>query len=155
MLAVGDTAPPIDAKTSQGTRFVLSDQDALCTVIYFFPKAFTPGCTKETGYFRESYAEIALAGATIVGISTDDERTQCDFADSLRAPFPLIPDKDQAISRAYDVLWPIIGLARRITYVVGRARIIEAVFHHELAIREHRDDVLRFVNDKFRATRAH
>jgi len=153
MLRVGDAAPAIDAVTSLGTRFVLSQQEGLCTVVYFFPKAFTPGCTKETKHFRDNHVELALAGAAIVGVSTDDLATQCSFAQSLEAPFPMIPDADHAISRAYEVLWPLIGLARRITYVVSPAGIIEAVFHHELKVEEHRNDVLRFVNQKFRAVR--
>src|SRR4051794_39192784 len=117
MLRVGDTAPPIDAVTSLGTRFVLAAQDGLCTVVYFFPKAFTPGCTREAKYFRDNQIELELAGASVVGISTDDNATQCRFAASVEARFPLIADADHAISRAYDVLWPIIGIAHRITYV--------------------------------------
>ena len=153
MLNVGDTAPEIDAETSDGSRFTLSKQDGLCTVIYFFPKAFTPGCTGETKRFRDNYAEIALAGANIVGISTDDNTTQCRFAESIRAPFPMIGDHDQRISRAYDVLWPLIGLTRRVTYVIGPDRVIQAVFRHEINIEQHRDDVLRFINERFLATR--
>lgn len=153
MLRVGDAAPAIDAATSLGTRFVLAEQEGLCTVLYFFPKAFTPGCTKETKHFRDNHVELSLAGATVVGVSTDDLATQCSFAQSLEAPFPMIADGDQAISRAYQVLWPLIGLARRVTYVVSPERVIEAVFHHELNVEEHRNDVLRFVNQKFRALR--
>jgi peroxiredoxin len=143
MLKVGDLAPAIDAMTSSGTRFVLADQSGLCTVVYFFPKAFTPGCTVETKSFRE------IAGAAVVGISTDDLATQCDFARSIKTPFPMIGDKDSVISRAYGVLWPLIGVAKRVTYVINPAQQIEAVFHHELDVKSHRDDVLRFVNTKF------
>ena len=163
MLKVGDTAPPFDAEGSDGKRFVLYDQPGLCTVIYFFPKAFTPGCTAETKRFRWNYAELALAGAGVVGISTDDGNTQCDFAKSLKVPFPIVGDADKSICRAYDVLWPLIGVAHRVTYVVappaGDApgapprRVVEAVFHHEINITAHRDDVLRFVNAKFQAAR--
>ena len=128
MLRVGDQAPQIDAPTSLGTR--------------------------ETKYFRDNHVELLLAGATVVGVSTDDLATQCSFAESLRAPFPMIADADQSISRSYDVLWPIVGLARRVTYVVSPQRVVEAVFHHELKVEEHRNDVLRFVNQKFRTARA-
>ncbi len=164
MLKVGDTAPPIDAVGSDGKRFVLyAQEDSLCTVIYFFPKAFTPGCTAETKEFRKHYTELTLAGATLIGVSTDDLDTQCRFAGSLAAPFPMLGDNDRAICRAYDVLWPIIGFAHRVTYVVGAPAkgaanggprcTVEAVFKHELDIGAHRDDVLRFVDAKFRARR--
>lgn len=150
MLRVGDKAPPIDATTSLGTRFVLSEQDGLCTVIYFFPKAFTPGCTAETKMFRDNYVELMFAGANLVGVSTDDERTQCDFASSTRAPFPILPDAGRKICKDYDVLWPVLGVARRYTFVVGPGLVIDSVFHHELQVGRHRDDVLRRVNELFK-----
>ena len=149
MLKVGDRAPAIDAMTSSGARFVLAAQDGLCTVVYFFPKAFTPGCTVETKSFRDNHVELEIAGATVVGVSTDDLATQCNFARSIKTPFPMIGDNDSSISRAYDVLWPIIGVAKRVTYVINAQQQIEAVFRHELDAKRHRDDVLRFVNTKF------
>jgi peroxiredoxin Q/BCP len=178
---VGDIAPPIDAVGSDGARFALYQQTSLCTVIYFFPKAFTPGCTVETKEFRKHYVELELAGASLVGVSTDDRETQCRFASSLDAPFPMLGDHERAICRAYDVLWPLIGVAHRVTYVVtpppprlvsapmahatlqspgvpakealSPAWTVEAVFHHELRIGAHRDEVLRFVNAKFQNAR--
>lgn len=159
MLKVGDAAPGIDATGSDGKRFVLFDQPGLCTVIYFFPKAFTPGCTAETRDFRRNFVELDLAGASVVGVSTDDGTTQCNFAESLGVPFPILGDPKREVCRAYDVLWPIVGLARRVTYVVGRppggapGRVVEAVFHHELRVDAHLDGVLRFVNGKFASSR--
>ena len=154
ILKVGDVAPEIDAAASDGHRFVLSQQTGLCTVVYFFPKAFTPGCTGEAKRFGDNYNEILLAGAQIVGISTDDADTQCRFADSLRAPFPMIGDADRSIARRYGVLWPLIGLPRRVTFVINPQRIIEAVFRHEIRIVLHRDEVLRFIHTKLQARQA-
>ena len=152
MLQPGDTAPDIDALANDGQRFRLRDQvSKLCTVIYFFPKAFTPGCTKETRRFRDNYAEITIAGAAIIGVSTDDHDTQCRFAESLRAPFPMIGDHDRKISTAYGVLWPLIGRPRRITFIVNPLRTIDAVFQHEVQIGKHLDDVLLHVDRLFRA----
>jgi peroxiredoxin len=160
MLKVGDVAPPIDTVATDGKRFALYEQAGLCAVVYFFPKAFTPGCTVETREFRKHYVELELAGASLVGVSTDDADTQCRFASSLAAPFPMLADSDRSICRAYDVLWPIVGVAHRVTYVVapgadgtGRWRV-EATFHHEINIGAHRDEVLRFVNSKFRAVQS-
>ena len=154
MLKAGDLAPEIDAIASDGRRFRLSAQGTkLCTVIYFFPKAFTPGCTKETIRFRDNFAELELAGAAVVGISTDDHQTQCAFADSLRAPFPMIADADKRISTAYGVLMPLIRVPRRVTFVVNPLRTIDAVFEHNVQIARHRDDVLLHVDRMFRAKR--
>jgi thioredoxin-dependent peroxiredoxin len=153
MLKPGDTAPEIDAITTRGERFVLSQQPGLCTVAYFFPKAFTPGCTKETKSFSHHHNELSLAGASLVGISTDDDRTQCRFAESMGLPFPLIADADKAISRAYDVLWPLVGVAQRVTYVIA-GRLVLAAFRHELAVGKHSEDVVRFVDRIYRANRS-
>jgi len=153
-LNVGDTAPEIDAQATTGERFVLSRADHLCTVLYFFPKAFTPGCTRETQLFRDNYAEVALAGGQIVGISTDDHTTQCAFASSTHATFPLIADPDGTISRAYGVLWPVIARPQRVTFIVERGRKILARFRHEIRIGKHKDEVLLFVDALFRSRQA-
>ncbi len=122
-------------------------------VLYFFPKAFTPGCTVEAQLFRDNHAEIALAGASIVGVSTDGQKTQCRFAEAHKVPYPMIADRDRGVCRAYDVLWPIVGIARRITYVISPAMEIAAVFHQELQARKHRHDVRAFIHARFRAAR--
>jgi len=146
LLKVGDIAPEIDATTSAGAKFRLSDQNGLCTIVFFFPKAFTPGCTIETRRFRDNYAELALLGAKIVGVSTDDHDTQCLFAKEMRTPFPMIGDGGKGIARAYGVLWPILERAMRVTFVVDSSRRIVAVIHHEIAIVQHRDEVLRVID---------
>jgi peroxiredoxin len=155
VLKPGDNAPDFDARDSSGNRFRLAEQATkLCTVIYFFPKAFTPGCSRETKRFRDNYAELGQAGATIVGISTDDHDTQCRFAESLRAPFPMIGDHDKKIATAYGVLWPVLGRPRRVTFIVNSRRIIEAAFQHELQISKHLDDVLQHV-ERMQRDRSH
>jgi len=155
MLAVGSQAPEIDAPTSAGSRFRLSEQGGrACTVLYFFPAAFTPGCTRETKEFAHNYNELQMMGAALAGISTDDHDTQCKFADSLHAPFPMIGDSDGAITKAYDVRWPVIGRAQRVTYVVSHEMKILAAFHHEIQIGKHLEDVLLFVDELSRRRRA-
>ena len=153
MLKVGDIAPEIDAVTNTGERFVLSESPAICTVVYFFPKAFTHHCTMEAQTFSANHNELLLAGAAIVGISTDKSETQCEFARSVGASFPMIPDVDRRIARSYGVLWPIVGMARRVTYVVSAPRELVAKFHHEFAVDQHRDGVLSFVHAYTEAVR--
>jgi peroxiredoxin len=155
VLQPGDTAPEIDAPASDGTRFSLAAQSTrLCTVLYFFPKAFTPGCTAETRRFRDNYPELTLAGATLVGVSTDDHESQCAFAESLRAPFPMIGDEGKVIATAYGVLWPLLGRSKRVTFIINPLRTIEAVFRHEVQIAKHNDDVLRYVDQMYRGRRS-
>jgi thioredoxin-dependent peroxiredoxin len=126
MLRVGDIAPEIDVVATDGERFVLSEGSL--TVVFFYPRAFTTGCTAETENFREHRNEIVLAGARLVGISTDGEDTQCRFAKELGLPFPLIADRS-GIARAFGVAF-LIGFARRVTFVIGPERRVEAVFQH-------------------------
>lgn len=145
MLKVGDRGPNFRAIATDGHSFELSKRLGLCTVVFFFPRAFTPGCTREAKGFASDHVELQLAGANIVGISSDDQSTQCRFAESLKLPFPLIADNDLAISKAYHVKWPLLRVAQRVTYVLGRSRRILGAWHHELAIDRHRHEVLRCV----------
>lgn len=148
MLRVGDAAPEIDLPASDGSRFRLSDRRGKYTVIYFFPKAFTPGCTAETGCFRDSRAEIVALGADVVGISNDLPEIQEKFAASLRVDFPMVGDAAGKVVRAYGVAWPLIGFARRATFIVGPTQTIEAVFWSELDATKHIDDVTSFLKRK-------
>lgn len=154
MLKAGATAPEIDTVTTEGSRFRLSRQRGLCTVVYFFPKAFTPGCTAETKRFRDNFNELLLADVSVVGISTDDRDTQCRFASELKTPFALIADPERSICRAYDVLWPLLGVAQRVTYVIGPERVILAAFRYELMVNQHGDEVMRFVHQHLQSVRA-
>jgi thioredoxin-dependent peroxiredoxin len=154
MLNVGDTAPDIDATATNGQRLILSESRKPYAVVYFFPKAFTPDCTREAALFRDNYAELTLVGAEVVGISTDSLDTQCKFAEKMKVTFPLIADVDKAISTSYDVLWPIVGIAHRVTFIIDRATMkVLALFRHELSADKHRDDVLLFLDDLYRKRR--
>jgi peroxiredoxin len=147
MLKVGDIAPEIDAVTTDGSRFVLSRATGLCTIVYFYPKAFTPGCTAEAEHFRDNRAELLMAGASIVGISADDVATQCRFADKIGTRFPLIADPDGTLTRAYGVKWSILGIARRVTFVIGPGRRVEAIFEHKSFVPFKPGDPLAFVDE--------
>jgi peroxiredoxin len=155
MLAVGDKAPEIDAASTSGAHVVLSALKKPFVVVYFFPKAFTSDCTREAALFRDNYAELQLVGSEVIGISTDDLETQCKFADEMKVPFPMIADADKKISAAYDVLWPVVGVAHRVTFVIDRsAMTILAIFKHELSAEKHRDDVLLFLDDLYQKRRS-
>jgi peroxiredoxin len=73
----------------------------------------------------------------VVGVSRDSQKTNDDFGKSLDLPFALVGDQKGAISRAFKVRWPVIGLARRVTYVVGKDRKIRLAFHSETDVSAH------------------
>jgi peroxiredoxin Q/BCP len=143
VLDVGAVAPDFEAQSFDGRRVRLSDLRGKPVVLYFFPKAFTPICTIETGRFRDNYADLTALGAEVVGVSTDSLDTQCEFGRRQKVTFPLLADPDRRISGAYGVLWPLIARARRVTFVIGETGIIELVLWHEVQVSKHLDEVMR------------
>jgi peroxiredoxin Q/BCP len=148
MLKVGDKAPEFEARTTDNRVLRLSSLRGRPVILYFFPKAFTLGCTIETKRFRDKYDDLKAFGAEVIGISADDIERQCQFAKAQGATFPMVGDPDRVISRAYDVLRPLFGNGKRITYLVDEQGNIEAVFHHELQVTRHIDDVLRALRER-------
>ena len=141
MLKVGEVAPDFAATAQDGRAVKLSELRGKRVVMFFFPKAFTHGCTIETRQFRDHYSELAALGAEVLGVSVDSAESQCEFASREGVPFPMIGDPSRNIGRSYDVLWPLLNVARRITYVVGPDGRIEAAFHHELLVSKHLEAV--------------
>lgn len=83
-----------------------------------------------------------MLGAEVVGVSSDDHRTQCDFAKKVNATFKMIGDESGEIARRYDVVWPFLKTAKRVTFLIDETGIIRGVFHHEIRVDRHVDDVI-------------
>jgi peroxiredoxin len=115
-------------------------------VLYFFPKAFTSGCTAEAHAFSESIATFKKAGAQVVGMSADDLKTLHDFsAKECRSAFP-VATATPAIQKAYDVAWAAHpGITTRTSYVIGRNGKIVMV-HDDLDFSQHVAKTLAAVN---------
>jgi len=145
LLAVGDEAPEFAATATDGRAVSLSALRGRKVVLYFYPKAFTPLCTKETIRFRDNYHDLHALGVEVIGISVDDPDTQCRFAERHQVRFPLLADTSKTISRAYGVLRSLLPFDRRVTYVVDEHGRIAAVFQHEFQVSRHLDDVWWFV----------
>jgi peroxiredoxin Q/BCP len=145
MLKVGQRAPEFTAESSTGTTVSLADFRGRKLVLYFYPRSFTPGCTTELKRFRDNHQELRAFGADVVGVSIDSLETQCNFANTHEAKFPILADRDQRITRAYDVRWPLVPLAKRVTYIIDGEGVVRAVFHHEFQVHRHLDDVVKFL----------
>jgi peroxiredoxin Q/BCP len=143
--AIGAPAPDFDVTLHSGQRVRLADYRGKYLVLYFYPRAFTPGCTAEVCSFRDNRAELESLGASIVGVSIDPPEKVARFGDQYSAGFPLIGDADGAISRAYGVVWPLLSTAKRQTFVIDPEGKVAARFHHELVVARHQDDVLAFL----------
>lgn len=120
----GDLAPDFSTNAVVGDQTMpvrLSDYHGRPVVLYFYPKDNTPGCTKEACAFRDGYAKLARWGIVVLGCSIDSEESHRAFAKKYGLPFPLLLDPDKKIAQSYgaDNGIPILGLDRRITFVIG------------------------------------
>src|ERR1700676_959013 len=103
MLKVGDKAPDIRVHTDAGEDFRLSELKGKRVVLYFYPKADTPGCTIEACELRDDIAGFRKKGSVIVGISPDKSVAQAKFKTKYSLPFTLLADEDKAAANAYGV----------------------------------------------------
>ncbi|HKN06785.1 MAG TPA: peroxiredoxin [Thermoplasmata archaeon] len=127
MVAVGDTAPDFVAPNQDGTSFRLSSLRGSPVILYFYPKADTPGCTTESKGFRDVHGEYLAKKVHIVGVSVDDCPEQKAFAQKYGLPFPLIADTSKAVSKAYGVLGPR-GSDRRVTFLIdAQGKVLDVV----------------------------
>ncbi len=147
-LEVGQQAPNFSWWNSTGKKSQLEDFRGQYVVIFFYPKAFTPGCTKETIRFRDNYDDLRALGAEVVGVSVDDDSTQCKFSDTHQVQFPLVADFGKRISRSFEVMRGILPFAKRITFIVDHQGIVVARFHHEFQVSKHLDSVVQFLRQQ-------
>ncbi len=144
MIQRGDIAPDFSATDCAGRSFKLSDyRGTRKVVLFFFPRAFTPACTIEIRAFRDNQALIESKGAVLVGVSVDNHTRQCDFAKSEHIDFHLIGDESRTISELYGVVWPVLKVDRRATFIIDEQGRVEDVLHHEVQVYRHLDDVLQ------------
>jgi peroxiredoxin Q/BCP len=142
MIDVGDPAPDFTSVDCTGTTFTLSSLRGRRVVLFFFPRAFTLGCTIENRAFRDNHALVQSLGAELVGVSVDSVQRQCEFAEKENIRFTLLGDESRALGRAYGVLWPVLDVDRRVTFILSPEGVVEHVIRHEVRVWRHLDDVL-------------
>ncbi|MBX7432855.1 peroxiredoxin [Mycobacterium sp. Y57] len=114
-------------------------------VLFFYPAAMTPGCTKEACHFRDLAAEFAAVGASRVGISADPVDKQTQFADQQRFDYPLLSDADGVVAARFGVKRGLLGKfmpVKRVTFVIDTDRTVLAVIASELNMDTHADKAL-------------
>jgi thioredoxin-dependent peroxiredoxin len=136
MPEVGEVAPDFDLPHGE-ERIRLGDYRGRKVVLFFYPQAFTGGCTTEVCSLRDEHESIAAANAVILGVSIDDEETQQRFGREYGVPFPLLADQGGEVARSYGVFGitrpnaSVLEQARRVTFIIdeqGRiARRIDSV----------------------------
>ncbi|CAN5863787.1 peroxiredoxin [soil metagenome] len=127
-LKVGDKAPEFSLKGSDGETHTLSDyKGEKAVVIAWFPKAFTGGCTKECKAFKEQGNQLKDLEVAYFTASTDDAETNTKFAQSLDLDYPILSDPTGEVARAYGVMMPDRGLARRVTFYIDKEGVIREI----------------------------
>jgi peroxiredoxin Q/BCP len=105
-LQEGDKVPDFEAQDQAGNSIKLSDYKGRKLVVFFYPKASTPGCTAEACNLRDNYKELQDAGYSILGVSADSQKKQTNFKEKYDFPFPLLADEDKKIIEAFGVWGP-------------------------------------------------
>lgn len=132
-LKVGDKAPNFKAKDQDGNTVKLSDYTGKKLVVFFYPKASTPGCTAEACNLRDNYQIFQSKGYEILGVSADSAKRQQNFINKNELPFPLLADEDKAVIEAFGVWGAKKFMGReydgihRTTFVIDENGVIEEV----------------------------
>ena len=132
-LKVGDKAPYFTSKDQNGNTISLSDYMGKKLVLFFYPKASTPGCTIEACDLRDNYERFQSLGYDILGVSADSEKRQTNFRNKYKFPYPLLADEDKTVINAFEVWGPKKFMGRtydgihRTTFVIDENGAIEQV----------------------------
>ena len=132
-LKKGDKAPYFEALDQQGNTIKLSDYSGKKLVLFFYPKASTPGCTMEACNLRDNYKTFLARGYDVLGVSADSAKRQQHFIDKHELPFPLLADEEKEVINAYGVWGPKKFMGReydgihRVTFVIDENGILEDV----------------------------
>jgi peroxiredoxin Q/BCP len=149
-LNIGDVAPEFSMAASGGRTVTLTDLIGKPFVIYFYPKADTPGCTKEACAFEEALPQLGKIGVPVIGVSKDSVKALDKFAEKFSLSFPLASDPDGKVIEAYGA-WgeksmygkKYMGIERSTVLVDGRGRV--AKLWPKVKVEGHAADVLKAV----------
>jgi thioredoxin-dependent peroxiredoxin len=151
-LKVGDPAPAVSATTETGARINLGDvyKKQPYTLVYFYPRAGTKGCTAQGCSLRDAYEQLTKKGVAVVGVSTDDTAAQTKFKEEQHFPFTLVADPDKTVINAFGVPTrsvPAAGeFAARQAFLVKDGKIIWA--DYKAKTDKQADDVLKVLDEQ-------
>jgi len=124
-LAVGDTAPDFTLPTADGGSLSLSDLRGRRVIVYFYPAAGTPGCTKQACDFRDSLAALQGAGFAVVGVSPDPVAKLATFAAEEHLTFPLVSDESREVLKAWGAYGERTLYGRAVTGVIRSTVVVD------------------------------
>ena len=149
-MEINDKAPAFTLPDQNAEKVSLKNFPGKYVVLYFYPRADTPGCTIEACEFRDTYKQIQKTGAVLLGISPDTPKAQKKFADKFTLPFTLLADADKTVANAFGVMKEknmygkkVMGVART-TFVVGPDGKIVHIFE-KVKPEGHAEEVLAYL----------
>lgn len=144
-LEVGAEAPAVSALTDEGTTLNLTDVYGAndYTLVYFYPKADTPGCTKQGCSLRDSYETLTDKGVAVIGVSHDKVAAQKAFKEKYQFPFTLLADTEKQVSGAFGAKG--LMMASRSAYLVHAGKIVYA--DHKGSTTQQAADILNFLGE--------
>ena len=147
-LKKGDKAPDFSGFDQDNKFHQLSDYAGKKLVVFFYPKASTPGCTAEACNLRDNFARFEENNYALLGVSADDQKKQTKFRDKYKFPFQLIADEDKSMIDAFGVWGPKKFMGRtydgihRTTFVIDEKGIIEEVIS-DVKTKAHASQILK------------
>ncbi len=147
-LKIGDKAPDFQSKDQDGNVISLNDYKGKKLVLFFYPKASTPGCTMEACNLSDNYERFQTLGYEILGVSADSEKRQSNFRNKYNFPYPLLADEDKTVIQAFEVwgLKKFMGRnydgIHRVTFVIDENGILEDVIT-KVKTKAHTDQILK------------
>ncbi len=149
-MEINDKAPEFTSLDQNGEKVALKDYKGKWVVLYFYPRADTPGCTIEACSFRDSFKRVEKIGAVVLGISPDTPKDQKKFEEKFSLPFTLVADADKKICNAYGVMQEknmygrkVMGVART-TFIIGPDGKIKHIFR-KVKPEGHAEEVLEYL----------
>ena len=146
-LKVGDKVPEFKANNQDGTSVSLSDFKGKKLIVFFYPKANTPGCTAEACNLRDNYKELQNMGFELLGVSADSEKQQSNFKNKYEFPFQLIADTDKSVINAFGVwgekkfMGKVYDGIHRKTFIIAENGVVEHVID-KVKTKDHTNQIL-------------
>ncbi|WP_334058134.1 thioredoxin-dependent thiol peroxidase [Polaribacter sp. P097] len=146
-LKVGDNAPQFEAKDQEGNTIKLADYAGKKLVLFFYPKASTPGCTAEACNLSDNYETFLSKGYDVLGVSADSAKRQQNFINKNELKFPLLADEDKSVINAFGVWGPKKFMGReydgihRTTFIIDEEGKIEEVIS-KVKTKAHSEQIL-------------
>lgn len=145
-LEIGTKAPDFSLPSTNGNFTLSEDLAGRSCIIYFYPKDFTNVCTKEACTFRDEFSQFEGVSTTIVGISKDSVETHIKFKAEYKLQFDLLADTKGEVAKKYKASIPIIGVTKRISYLLDKDHKIVAVYDSLFEAQEHVSAMLSQIN---------